>query len=53
MLEQIDKMILESTPAGSTPVLQSDLLFIFFFKAQCGLRYNAVDYIYRIMWLTM
>lgn len=31
MLEQIDKMILESTPVGSTPVLQSDLLFIIYF----------------------
>ncbi len=31
-------MILESSPADSGPVLQSDLLFIFFFKGQCGLR---------------
>lgn len=32
MLEKIDKMILESSPAKCATVLQSDLLFIFFFK---------------------
>ncbi len=40
MLEKIYKMILESSPADSATILQSDLLFILFFK---GTMWFAVE----------